>query len=42
MKKGAGIIKSRLKYIPHYNGGPTVIQSELLLGAEKPEYYRQA
>lgn len=41
-EKRAGIIKSRLKYIPHYNGGPTVVQSELLLGAEKPEYYTDA
>lgn len=41
-EKRAGIIKSRLKYIPHYNGGPTVVQSELLLDAEKPEYYTDA
>lgn len=41
-EKRAGIIKNRLMYVPHFNGGPTVVQSELLLDAEKPEYYTDA
>ena len=41
-EKRANIIKNRLHFVPHFNGGPAVVQSELLPGAEEPEYYTDA